>query len=298
MKQKRVLSVQDISCFGKCSNTVALPVLSAADIETAILPTALLSTHTGGFEGYTFLDLTEEMHRIMSHWASIGLRFDMLYTGYFGSAEQLSDVASFRKTLLSENGFVLVDPVMGDGGKLYSIYDDAFVRAMREFCREADLITPNVTEACLLAGVPYEGDRYDFSRMNAILDGIGALGCRAAVITGVRFGGEEIGVVCREFDAPRPFTLSAPRSEAPLHGTGDVFASALAAYLLNGFSLRDALGRTVSFVSAAIREMEEVLEEHWYGLKFESALHMLMQDVREKRLTDALKRENKREVQP
>jgi len=290
MKQKRILSVQDISCFGKCSNTVAVPVLAAADLEAVMLPTALLSTHTGGFENFTFLDLTDEMHRIMSHWASIGMQFDMLYTGYFGSAAQLADVAAFRPRLLREGALSLIDPVMGDGGRLYSIYDGAFVAAMRDFCRGADLITPNVTEACLLSGVPYGGDRYDFTRMNAILDGIASLGCKTAVITGVHFGEEEIGVVCRDFSADRPFTLAAPRSDAPLHGTGDVFASALAAYLMNGFSLRDALTRTVSFVSAAIRDTEDELEEHWYGLKFEGCLDMLSRDVKTKRMTDLMKK--------
>ena len=283
MKQKRVLSVQDVSCFGKCSNTVAMPVLSAADLETVILPTALLSTHTGGFEHFTFLDLTDEMHRIMAHWRERGIRFDALYTGYFGSAAQLGDVTAFRGDLLRENAFILVDPVMGDGGKLYSIYDADFVSAMREFCRGADLITPNVTEACLLAGIPYGGDRYDPARMAAILGAIESLGVRTAVITGVRFGENDIGVVCREFADSRPFTLSAPRSNAPLHGTGDVFASALLAYTMHGFPLRDALRKAVQFVSAAIRDTEDDLAEHWYGLKFEPSLASLANDIRMKK---------------
>lgn len=291
MKQKRILSVQDISCFGKCSNTVALPVLSAADIETVILPTALLSNHTGGFTGYTFLDLTDEMHRILEQWTADGLRFDMIYTGYFGSARQLSDVAAHRDVLLSSGGRMLVDPVLGDAGRLYSIYDDGFVRAMRDFCRGADLITPNVTEACLLADIPYEGDRYDFSRMNRIFAALEKLDCGTVVITGVRFGEEEIGVVCREQGADRPFTLSAPRSDAPLHGTGDVFASALAAYILHGFALREAVQKTVRFVSAAIRDTEDCVKEHWYGVKFEPSLHLLSADVRQKRMLDWMNKE-------
>ncbi len=288
MKQKRVLSVQDISCFGKCSNTVALPVLSAADIETVILPTALLSTHTGGFQNYTFLDLTEEMHRILSHFRSLDMRFDALYTGYFGSAAQLADVASFRPSLMAEGGFVLVDPVMGDGGRLYFIYDSAFVCAMREFCRGADLITPNVTEACLLADIPYSGDSYDAQKMDAVLEGISRLGCRCAVITGVHFGENDIGVVCRDFSAEKPFTLSAPRSDAPLHGTGDVFASALLAYLMNGFEMREALRKTVRFVSASIHDTEADLESHWYGLKFEGCLGTLSDDIRMKKIERTL----------
>jgi pyridoxine kinase len=291
MKQKRILSVQDISCFGKCSNTVALPVLSAADIEAVILPTALLSNHTG-FDGYTFLDLTEEMHRIQEEWVRTGLKFDVIYTGYFGSAEQLSDIAAHREALLKPDGWMLVDPVLGDRGRLYSIYDDGFVRAMRQFCRGADLITPNVTEACLLADIPYEGDAYDAGRMQTLLDTLQALTGGTVVITGVRFGEAEIGVVCREKGEEKSYTMSSPRSDAPLHGTGDVFTAALAAYCMNGFPLREALTRTLRFVYAAVRDTEAEMDGHWYGVKFEGSLALLCSDIQNKRLKDVLEKEN------
>lgn len=283
MKQKRILSVQDISCFGKCSNTVALPVLSAAGIETVMLPTALLSTHTGGFTGNSFLDLTDEMRKILAHWQSADIRFDMLYTGYFGCCEQLSLVESAVDSLLVPGGMIMVDPVLGDRGKLYSIYDDAFVGAMRHFCRIAHIITPNVTEACLLADVPYEGDRYDRERMDTILDRLAVPGC-TVVITGVRFGDDQIGVVCRDGKTDQCFTLGAPCSPAPMHGTGDLFASALAGYLLNGFALREALSRTVSFVSGCIRDTEDDLAAHWYGVRFEEQLAMIAGDAKNSRL--------------
>lgn len=288
MKQKRILSVQDISCFGKCSNTVALPILSAAGVETAILPTALLSTHTGGFTGYTFLDLTEEMRKILTHFDAADIRFDMLYTGYFGSVEQLQIVADAKSALVRDGGTVLIDPVLGDGGKLYSIYDDAFVSAMRKFVREADLITPNVTEACLLADVPYAGDGYDPDTMETILSRLADLGCGSAVITGVHFGESEIGVVYRDFVSGEKFTLASTRSAAPLHGTGDVFTSALAGYLLAGFSPRASLTRTVAFISDCIRKTEDSLPEHWYGVKFENSLGVITDDIRKKQWEDAL----------
>lgn len=279
MKQKRILSVQDFSCFGTCSNTVALPVLSAAGIECAVLPTALLSTHTGGFTGYSFLDLTEEMGKILRHWAQEPeIRFDMLYTGYFGSAPQLELLASFRDTLLLPGGSVVIDPVLGDRGQLYSIYDNAYVNAMRNFCRMADLITPNVTEACLLAGLPYEGDFFTEARFHALLERLLALGCGAAVITGVRFDDDRIGVAYRtQTESLR--TVSATRSPAPLHGTGDLFASALAGYILNGCALPDALKKTILFVSACIRDTEEDLRANWYGVRFERRLGMLSADA-------------------
>ena len=288
MKQKRLLSVQDISCFGKCANTVALPITSAGGVECVVLPTALLSTHTGGFTGYTFLDLTEEMQKILAHFHSLSLTVDMVYTGYFGSVEQLSAVRSAIPSLLREGGILLADPVLGDNGKLYSIYDDRFVAAMRDYCRGADIITPNVTEACLLAGIPYEGDAYDPARMDALFAALGELSVGAAVVTGVRFGEEEIGVAVMDYRAGKRMTLASPRIDAPVHGTGDVFASALAAYLLNGFSLRDALTRTISFVTAAIRDTKEDLDSHWYGVRFEDSLYMIADDCRKKRLEAAL----------
>ena len=288
MKQKRILSVQDISCFGKCSNTVALPILSAAGVETAILPTALLSTHTGGFTGYTFLDLTEEMRGILAHFDRADIRFDMLYTGYFGSVEQLQIVADAKGAILREGGTVLVDPVLGDWGKLYSIYDDTFVCAMREFVREADLITPNVTEACLLADLPYTGDQYDNEKTEAILSRLADLGCRRAVITGVHFGEGEIGIVYRDFESGEKFTLASARTDTPLHGTGDVFTSALAGYLLAGFTPRTALTRTVSFIAECIEKTEKALPGHWYGVKFEDTLYRITDDIRKKQWEDAI----------
>lgn len=288
MKQKRILSVQDISCFGKCSNTAALPILSAAAVETVILPTALLSTHTGGFTGYTFLDLTEEMRGILAHFDRADIRFDMLYTGYFGSVEQLQIVADAKDNLLRAGGSVLIDPVLGDGGKLYSIYDDAFVCAMRKFVSGADLITPNVTEACLLADIPYEGEQYDHERTEMLLSRLSDLGCRSAVITGVRFGESEIGIVYRNFDTGEKFTLASARTDTPLHGTGDVFTSALAGYLLAGFDARASLTRTVSFIAECISRTEEALPEHWYGVKFEDSLYKITEDIRKKQWEDAL----------
>lgn len=279
MKQKRILSVQDFSCFGTCSNTVALPVLSAAGVECAVLPTALLSTHTGGFHGYSFLDLGEEMEKILRHWENEEeIRFDMLYTGYFGSAPQLSLLASRRDTLLRPGGKILIDPVLGDRGQLYSVYDGDYVTAMRDFCRIADWITPNVTEAHLLADVPYAGDAFEEERFTRLLDRLLAGGCQCAIITGVRFGDDRIGVAWRAQDESMQ-TLSAVRSPAPLHGTGDLFASALAGYLLNGYSLREALARTVSFVSACIGDTENALNESWYGVRFEWQLGTLARDA-------------------
>ena len=183
---------------------------------------------------------------------------------------------------------MMVDPVMGDGGKLYPAYDGVFADAMRVFCGGADIVTPNVTEACLLSGVPYAGDGYSREYMEEILGGIRALHCASAAITGVRFGEGEIGVVYEDFVSGARATVAAPRSDAPLHGTGDVFASALAGYLLAGFSPKKAVSHAVSFVSACIRDTEEEIGEHWYGVKFEGRLGMIADRVKEKQIADML----------
>ena len=151
----RVLAINDISCVGKCSLTVALPVVSACGVTCDVLPTALLSTHTGGFEGYTFRDLSDEIPAVLKHWESLGLTFDFIYSGYLGNVSQIETVREIKRRFLKRNGKFIVDPVMGDGGKLYAHFDFHFVEKMRVLCEEADFILPNVTEACLLAGENY-----------------------------------------------------------------------------------------------------------------------------------------------
>ena len=223
--QKRILSVHDISCLGKCSNTAALPILSAAGHECVILPTALLSTHTGGFVNNTFLDLTEEMKNILRHWETLHLRFDAVYTGYFGSAEQLT---------------IVRDPVLGDCGELYSIYDASYVECMREYCRGADVLTPNITEAALLANMPYQGDRYEENDIDALIDALFRLNAGRVVLTGVRFGTDEIGIVVAEKESGLRTHFATPYADTFFPGTGDTFASALCAKLVAGAEFAEA----------------------------------------------------------
>ena len=267
--QKRVLSVQDISCFGKCSNSVALPVISAAGHECVILPTALLSTHTGGFEGYTFLDLTDEMRKILAHWQTLGLRFDAAYTGYFGSAAQLAMVQEF---LEGRELLRIVDPVMGDRGQLYSIYDETFAAVMRGFCRGADVITPNVTEASLLAGRPFCGDRYDDAAMHRLADALFAMDVRRVVLTGVRFGEDEIGVVAAD-TAGTWACLRTPYADTYFHGGGDTFASALCAGMVADKPFLTAARDALDFTYRSIRRT--VPTDTRYGLCFEPELKTL-----------------------
>ena len=193
---KRVLTVQDISCVGQCSLTVALPVLSSCGVEAAVLPSAVLSTHTGGgFAGYTFRDLTADMPAIAQHWQKEGFRFDAVYTGYLGSGEQITHVRHIMDTLLVPGGARIVDPAMADNGKLYAGFDAAFVEKMKTLAFSADILLPNITEAALLTGLPYLAPPHDPAYIQQLLSGLAALGPRAVVITGVQLTPEEVGTM-------------------------------------------------------------------------------------------------------
>ena len=268
--QKRILSVHDISCLGKCSNTAALPILSAAGHECVILPTALLSTHTGGFVGNSFLDLTGEMKKILRHWETLHIRFDAVYTGYFGSAEQLTIVRDYLK---EKQLLRFIDPVLGDCGELYNIYTDAYVEKMREYCRGADVLTPNMTEAALLAGMPYNGDRYEENEVGTILDALFALDVHRVVLTGVRFGEAEIGIVIAERESGLKACLKTPYADTFFPGTGDTFASALCARLVAGDAFADAAKTALDFTYRSIQAT--IPTEIRYGLCFEEELSSL-----------------------
>lgn len=277
-EQKRILSVQDISCLGKCSNTVALPVLSAAGHECVMLPTALLSTHTAGFTGFTFLDLTEEMKKILDHYDRAGFPFDAVMTGYFGSGEQIgilqSWMASRDAASVAQGGKPIrkyIDPVLGDGGKLYSIYDDAFVAAMRELTVGADLVTPNRTEACLVNGVAYEGEGYHENQLEALLSGFREKKVAKAVITGIRLGENEIGVCAEDFtDGSAPYLIKSRFVEGSFHGAGDLFTAALVGLIELGVPLKDALDAAVPFVGDCLADC--IGSGKLYGPMFENRL--------------------------
>ena len=196
MAYKRILTIQDISCVGQCSLTVALPIISACGIETCVLPSAVLSTHTAGFTGYTFRDLTDDMPAIRDHWVREGITFDAIYTGYLGSTRQIDMVAHIFDTLCPE-GKKIVDPAMADHGKCYSGFDEKYVRAMERLCRKADMILPNITEACFLTGQEYRSE-YDAAYIEELLQKLSGLGAKTVVLTGVSYEAGKIGVIVYE----------------------------------------------------------------------------------------------------
>ena len=190
---KKIVSIQDISCYGQCSLTVALPILSSFGIETAILPSSILSTHTGGFTGFTIHDLTEEMPAIVNHWEKEHIRFDAIYTGYIGDARQFEIIRHTRR-LLNDGGQLLVDPAMADNGKLYPALTEDIVEGMRTIVREADLILPNLTEAAFLLDEPYM-ETYSRDDIEGILKRLAAMGAKTVILTGVSYEEGKIGAV-------------------------------------------------------------------------------------------------------
>ena len=268
MSYHKILTVQDISCVGQCSLTVALPILSAAGQETCILPSAVLSTHTAGFTGYTVRDLTEDIPAIAAHWEKEQIRFDAVYTGYLGSREQIGYVRDIIRRLSAPGAISIVDPAMADNGKLYPAFDLAYVEAMKDLAFSADIILPNITEACFLTGMEYR-EQVDEAYIGELMDRLSAAGARTVVLTGVGYSAERTGVLVQEQGERRYYEHR--RIAKGSHGTGDVYASAFVGALLNG---RNAYEAAVIAADYTVRCIEATQGDagHWYGVKFEQEL--------------------------
>lgn len=265
---KRILTIQDISCVGQCSLTVALPILSAAGLETAILPSAVLSNHTGGFSGWTFTDLTEELPKIRERWELEKLEFADVYTGYLGSAKQIDYVKDIVKSRLAPGGRFIVDPAMADNGKLYAGFDSVFVEAMKRLVYSADIILPNITEAALLTDTEYR-DTYDSSYTDELTDKLLRNGAKTVVFTGISYKPETTGVLIVENGVKRYYEHR--KITGGCHGTGDVYASAFVGALGNDLTAYDAARIAADYTLECI-EITQKDKDHWYGVKFEAAL--------------------------
>lgn len=276
--QKQVLAIHDLSCVGRCSLTVALPVLSAAGLHVSVLPTALLSTHTGEFTGYTNLDLTQEMAKIYAHFQTLPLRFDGLYSGFLGSWEQLALVEDVFAHYRRADTLLLVDPVMADHGKLYATYTEALARDMGRLCRQADVIVPNLTEAAILLEASYR-EQPSFPQVEAMLRALHKrYGCRQAVITGILRDGL-LGAAAYDAQRDCVFFHGQPPMEHVFYGTGDVLASALLAGLMRGRSLSQATTLAVDFTyQSMLHTLDNGLPLR-YGVAFEQALPMLVRSL-------------------
>lgn len=272
MDYKRILTIQDISCVGQCSLTAALPVLSACGVETAVLPSAVLSTHTGGFKGFTFRDLTDDMPAIADHWEKEKISFDAIYTGYLGSVRQISIVKDIASRLLKKGGLLIVDPAMADNGKLYTGFDSAFVEAMKELVSEADVVLPNITEAALLTGCEYR-ETYDEKYVGELVAGLTKLGAKQIVLTGVGYEAGTTGVLSVMGGNTEVYYRHL-RYERGCHGTGDIFASAFVGALMHGKDLPAASKIAADFVLSCIGYSMNY-PDHWYGAVFEPCIGKL-----------------------
>lgn len=268
----RVLAINDISCVGRCSLAATLPIISACGVECNVLPTAILSTHTGGFVGYTFCDLTKELNGILEHWKSLDLKFDFIYSGYLGSIQQIETVLAVKKEFLADGGKFIVDPVMGDGGKLYAGFTAEYVEKMCALCREADYILPNVTEACYLADIPYP-----LTQENAALalKKLSAL-CPAPIITGI-LDTDSISIYFKDGDNLSAF--SHENVEGFFCGAGDVFASAFVGCLARGVDFCKAVSLSSDFVANAIRRSAKEVPDKRYGLNFEAEIFPFLEKL-------------------
>lgn len=277
---KRVAAIHDISGFGKCSMTVVLPILSAASIEVCCMPTAVLSTHTGGFEGFTYRDLTADLPAITAHWKSLDLKFSSIYSGFLGSPEQVDIVSRFIDTFNGEDTLVYIDPVMADEGQLYSVFDDHMVHKMRELCQKADLLLPNITEACFLLNKPYKKGPYTTEYIKSIVRELSAMGPKKVVLTGVFFDDAKLGAAC--YDADKDVIEFAFSEKIPgqFHGTGDIFGSFCLAALLNGESLLEATQFAVDLTTACILRTVDRRTEPREGVDFEGVLPKMMKKLK------------------
>ena len=266
---KRIITIQDISCVGKCSLTVALPIISAAGVEAGVIPTAVLSTHTA-FPKFTFCDLTDEIQKISDTFEELSIDFDAVYTGYLGSFEQLDLVDKFFDRF-GDKAQIVIDPVMADNGQLYKGFTPEFARAMAKLCSKADLILPNLTEASFMLGIPYNPS-YDEAYVRDVLKKLTDLGAKRAALTGVSFSDDKIGVYLYDSEKDEYYSYFNEKLPAAFHGTGDIYASATVGAMMRGFSVAEALSIAVDFTLVTMKKTLADKDHRFYGVNFEEAL--------------------------
>ncbi len=277
---KRIVTIQDISCIGRCSLTTALPIISALGIECAVIPTAILSNHTA-FSGFTFHDLTDEILPITEQWRRAGLTFDAVYTGYLGSFDQIRIVSEVIDLLRADNPAIriIVDPAMADFGKLYTGFDEMFAKEMTTLCKKADVILPNLTEASYMLGIPFRPDGYKEQELREILSALSSLGCATPILTGASVHTGKVGAMLFDSSDDSFYLYENDQLAKQFHGTGDIFASVFTGSIIRGMTPKEALRLSVDFTLACIRSTVSDPEHRWYGVNFESVLYMLTNAV-------------------
>lgn len=276
---KRIITIQDISCVGKCSLTVALPVISACGVEAAVIPTAVLSTHTA-FRDFTFCDLTDEIEPVSAHLKKENISFDAIYTGYLGSFRQLEIMHKFFEDFRTDDSIIFIDPVMGDRGVLYPGFTQEFADSMARLCAKADVIVPNLTEACFMLHEEYIESGYSEDYIKNILRKLASLGCKNAVLTGVSFEKGKLGVMAYNKEKDEFSEYYGEKVERSFHGTGDVFSSACVGALMRGLSLEGALKTAVNYTVESIKATMREENPNWYGVNFEEAIPFLIEELK------------------
>lgn len=274
---KKILTIQDISCFGKCSLTIALPIISAMGVETVILPTAVLSTHTM-FKNFTVKDLTDQLIPITDHWKSEGIRFDAIYTGYLGSAEEIEIAKRIFDEFGGDDTMIFIDPVMADNGKLYPAFDMEYAKLNAGLCGKADIIVPNLTEACFMTDTEYRED-YDRAYIDELLEKLAALGAKKVILTGIAFSEGKTGVYGLDTVTGEKIVYENNRIDAAYHGTGDLFSSVSVGALVQGVSLTDAFKLAADYTARTIEETVKNPDKPWYGVDFETTIPELVAGI-------------------
>lgn len=274
---KRIVTIQDISCVGKCSLTVALPIISAMGVETSILPTAVLSTHTM-FQNFTCKDLTDQIKPITAHWKSEHVDFSAIYTGYLGSFEQIDLMKALFDDFKTDENVIFVDPAMADNGKLYPAFDESFAKHMATLCAKADIIVPNITEAAFMTGMEYK-ETYSEDYIKEMLTKLAALGAKISVLTGVSFEEGKTGVMGYDKEKEEYFYYAHDKLPVSYHGTGDVFSSTCIGAMMNGLDWKEAMKVAADYTAECIRVTLEDPSKPWYGVNFEQAIPYLLKRI-------------------
>lgn len=273
---KRIVTIQDISCLGKCSLTVALPIISATGVEAAIIPTAVLSTHTM-FKNFTCKDLDDQILPIAEHWKNEGITFDAFYTGYLASAEQIGKVKKLISDLKTDGNLVIIDPAMADNGKMYPAFDENFPREMLKLTSVADIALPNITEACYLTDTPYR-EEYDEDFAKDVVRKLSSFGAKKVVLTGASFG-DKYGVLLYDSEKDDFYMYEQEKIDAAFHGTGDIFSSAFTGALIGGKPIEKAIEIAAEYTAECIRITKNSPDSNWYGVDFERAIPYLVEKL-------------------
>lgn len=263
---KKILTIQDFSCVGKCSLTVAIPIISAFGIEACALPTALLSTHTQ-FKNWTFCNLCPEIGPITDAWEKEEIKFDGICTGYLGAVDLIETTKGIIDKFVKADGIVMIDPAMGDNGKLYTGFDMPYVKATKTLCAKADVITPNITEASFMLETEYKPE-YDYDYLLSLCKQLHENGARDVVLTGVRKSDTQIGVFCL-LGGSEVYEYYTEREVKDFHGTGDIYSSAVYGGLMNGKTLKEAVSFACDYTKHCIAVTLAEPNYSIYGVNFE-----------------------------